>query len=84
MLPQMSERLSGKRLQDRPELSGLGARELAALPDDEKPEIYRWFYLPTDDHYTDYGNERYGDVVAKFLIESYLSLRSPETAAEWR
>ncbi len=71
MAAPMSAVLDGKRLKDRPELANLTAQQLAALPDERKPEIYRWFYLPDDTHYRDYGNEIYGGLVAKLLIDKH-------------
>ena len=51
---------------------------MAALPDAQKPEIYRWFYLPVDTHYRDYGNEIYGGLVANLLIEKYTHSRTQD------
>ncbi len=39
------------------------------LPDSQKLEVYRWFYLPDDPHYNDYGTTLYGRQVAAYLIE---------------
>jgi hypothetical protein len=81
MLPLLAKRLEGKRLQDRPDLAALSPAEIAALPDDEKPELYRWTYLPVDVHYTDYGNVVYADAVARTLIERVSSPAAGQQAA---
>jgi hypothetical protein len=81
MRPQMEALLEGKRLKDRPEFRGFTLHELTKLPDDRKPEIYRWYFLPEDTHYTDYGITLYEREVAKYLIE-----RQPRRVggANWR
>jgi hypothetical protein len=70
MRPQMDALLEGKRLKDRPDLAGMMLHQITALPDNRKLEIYRWFFLPEDAHYTDYGITLYAHEVAKFLISS--------------
>jgi hypothetical protein len=72
MHPAMSALLQGKRLSDRPDLAGLKPPQLFALPTDQKLEMHRWFYLPDDGHYTDYGTALYAREVANYLIESRL------------
>jgi hypothetical protein len=71
-LPQLSARLDGRRVSDRQEWSALTPSQLGALPQAEKPELYRLFYLPADAHYTDHGNRVYGEIVADFLIGTTL------------
>jgi len=71
MLARMEELLEGKRARDRTDLAGWGLLEIAALPDERKPENYRWFYIPKDTHWTDYGNHVYAGVVARALLELY-------------
>ncbi len=62
--------LEGKRPKDRPDLAGMTLHQITALPDNRKLEIYRWFFLPEDTHYTDYGATLYAHEVAKLLINS--------------
>jgi hypothetical protein len=69
MLPQMDARLEGKRLRDRPDLAGMRFRQLLALPEHQKPELHRWFFIG-DAHYTDYGTTIYAQAVARYLIET--------------
>ena len=69
MRPRMAALLAGKRLKDRPDLAGMTRNALMRLPDSRKLELYRWFYLPDDAHYTDYGTTLYGEQVAGYLIE---------------
>jgi hypothetical protein len=69
MRPRLIARQTSKLTLDRPEYRGLSVLELAALPDDRKPEIYRWFLMPFDEHYSDNGNEIYADELAAVLIE---------------
>ena len=61
--------LDSKRLEDRPDLAGLDRDSIARLPDGRKLEVYRWFYVPDDPHYTDYGTTLYGEQVTAYLIE---------------
>jgi hypothetical protein len=70
MRPQMDALLEGKRPKDRPDLAGMTLHQITALPDNRKLEIYRWFFLPEDAHYTDYGITLYAHEVAKLLIKS--------------
>ncbi len=70
MRPQMDILLEGKRPKDRPDLAGMTLHQITALPDNRKLEIYRWFFLPEDTHYTDYGATLYAHEVAKLLINS--------------
>ncbi len=69
MQPRMAALLVGKRLADRPDLAGMTRDTIMRLPDARKLEVYRWFYLPDDWHYTDYGTTLYGGQVAAYLIE---------------
>jgi hypothetical protein len=69
MQPRMAALLDGKRLKDRPDLAGMSRDSIIHLPDSQKLEVYRWFYLPDDPHYTDYGTTLYGRQVAAYLIE---------------
>ena len=69
MQPRMAALLDGKRLEDRPDLAGLDRDSIARLPDGRKLEVYRWFYVPDDPHYTDYGTTLYGEQVTAYLIE---------------
>jgi hypothetical protein len=69
--PQMDVLLDGKRLRDRPELRGMGRLQILALPSERNLEHYRWFFLPEDHHYTDYGTTLYAREVARFLIERW-------------
>ncbi len=69
MQPRMAALLDGKRLADRPDLAGMARDDITRLPDSRKLEVYRWFYLPDDPHYTDYGTTLYGRQVAAYLIE---------------
>lgn len=75
MLPYMSKLLDGKRLKDRPDLAGKTLHEIAALPDERNLEVYRWFFIPDDIHYTDYGTKLYGYQVAGYLIENVGALK---------
>ena len=68
MHPMMDALLQGKRLRDRPDLAGMTPTQRLALPTDRKLEMHRWFYLPDDGHYTDYGTTLYAREVAKYLI----------------
>jgi hypothetical protein len=68
MQPRMEALLAGKRVEDRPDLAGLNVRQLMALPEERRPELYRWFFL-SDFHPTDYGTTLYAHEVARFLIE---------------
>ncbi len=70
MRPRMAALLDGKRLKDRPDLAGMARDAIMQLPDSRKLEIYRWFYLPVDWHYTDYGTTLYGGQVAAYLIDA--------------
>src|SRR5262249_41564362 len=70
MKPRMAALLNGKRLKDRPDLAGMTRQDIARLPDSKKLEVYRWFYLPDDPHYTDYGTTLYGREVADFLVDA--------------
>jgi hypothetical protein len=65
--PQMSVLLAGKRTTDYPDLAGLSQRQVLALPKDRWPELFRWFFLPDDLHYTDYALGLYANEVAKVL-----------------
>ncbi len=69
MLPRMEALLVGKRLSDRPDLKGLSILEITALPQERWPELYRWFLLPTDHHYSDYGSTLYARELGQMLIE---------------
>jgi hypothetical protein len=69
MQPRMAALLDGRRLKDRPDLAGMTRDAIIRLPDARKLEVYRWFYLPDDWHYTDYGTTLYGGQVAAHLIE---------------
>ena len=68
MRPQMEALLDGKRLKDRPELAGKSLHQILELPAEQHPELYRWFFLPDDVHYTDYGSTLYAHEVAKLLV----------------
>ena len=68
MRPPMEALLDGKRLTDRPDLAGMKRGQIIALPEAQRLELYRWFYLPEDTHYTDYGTTLYAGEVAEFLI----------------
>ena len=70
MRPQLEKLLEGKLLKDRPDLAGMTLHQITALPDDRKLEIYRWFFLPEDAHYTDYGLTLYANEVVRYLIEN--------------
>ena len=67
MRPQMEALLEGKHFQDRPDLKGMTLHQIAALPEAQRLEVYRWFFLPEDVHYTDYGTTLYAREVAKVL-----------------
>ena len=69
MQPRMAALLDGKRLRDRPDLAGMTRDGIARLPDPQKLELYRWFYLPEDPHYTDYGTTLYAGRVAAYLVD---------------
>lgn len=69
MQPRMAALLDGKRLKDRPDLAGMTRDGIMRVPDPQKLEVYRWFYLPDDPHYTDYGTTLYGRQVAAYLVE---------------
>jgi hypothetical protein len=77
MRPQMDALLKGKRLKDRPDLGGMSLHQITALPSDQRGEIYRWFFLPEDAHYTDYGISLYQREVAKYLIRNGSQLSMP-------
>ncbi len=48
----------------------LSAVEIFNLPkDSEKPDVFRWFFYPYDDHYTDYGSAKLGAYIGEYLIE---------------
>jgi GDSL-like lipase/acylhydrolase family protein len=68
MQPPMEALLEGKRQKDRAELAGLNPRQIWALPEERRPELYRWFF-PGDFHPTDYGTTLYAGEVARILIE---------------
>lgn len=67
MRPRLNARLAMRPL-DRPEFRGLTPKQLAALRDEAKPELYRWYYVPIDSHLTDYGNIVYAEELAAELI----------------
>jgi hypothetical protein len=67
MRRQMEALLEGKRFQDRPDLKGKTLHQIAALPEAQRLEVYRWFFLPEDVHYTDYGTTLYAREVARVL-----------------
>ena len=69
MRPHMERLLEGKLLRDRPDLTGKSLTQITQLPEDQRLEIYRWFFLPEDVHYTDYGTSLYAQEVAKHLID---------------
>lgn len=75
MRSQMDALLVGKKLKDRPDLAGMTLHQITALPDSQKLEIYRWFFLPEDAHYTDYGITLYAHEVAKFLTSGSALVR---------
>jgi hypothetical protein len=79
MKPQMAALLDGKRLQDRPDLAGMSRLQIPALPPERNLEHYRWFFLPEDHHYTDYGTTLYAGQVARFLVEKSSSPGGPRT-----
>lgn len=64
----MESLLAGKRLADHPELTGRTLHEIMRLPSEQRPEIYRWFFLPDDVHYTDHANRLYARKVADLLV----------------
>jgi hypothetical protein len=68
MLAQMEALLDGKRWRDRPDVKGKTLHQILALPEEQRLEIYRWFFLPDDLHYTDYGTTLYAREVAERLI----------------
>jgi hypothetical protein len=68
MHARMAALLEGKRLQDHPHLARKTTHQITALPDNQKPEIYRWFFLPDDTHYTDHGTTLYAEQVAAHLV----------------
>src|SRR5262249_49673990 len=73
MRPAMDALLEGKRLKDRPDLAGIRKfSQLLALPEAQKLELHRWFFLPYDSHYSDYGTTLYAREVARYLIEAPL------------
>jgi hypothetical protein len=66
----MDALLEGKRLKDRPDLTGIKKfQQLLSLPEGQKLELHRWFFLPHDSHYSDYGTTLYAQEVARYLIE---------------
>jgi hypothetical protein len=65
--PQMSALLDGKRIAQRPDLAGLSQNQITALPQERWPELYRWFFLPDDLHYTDRALGLYASEVTKVL-----------------
>ena len=72
--PQMGALLDGKRIPQRPDLAGLSLHQMVALPKDRWPELYRWFFLPDDLHYTDYALGLYANEVAKVMTAALKSL----------
>ena len=66
--PQMSALLDGKRRAQRPDLADLSLHQIVALPKERWLELYRWVFLPEDQHYTDYALGLYANEVAKLLI----------------
>jgi len=80
MQPRMEALLAGKRQKDRPDLAGLRWRQLWAMPDEQRLELYRWFFQG-DFHPTDYGTTLYAGEVARFLIERSNGHRRPNGAA---
>ena len=68
--PQMSALLDGKRIAQRPDLAGLSLQQVVALPKAQWPELFLWFFLPEDLHYTDRALGLYADEVAKLLIRT--------------
>lgn len=81
MVEPLRERLRGKTIMDRPELHSLSQTQLGELPDEQKPEMHRWMFLPWDAHYTDYGNRVYAEEVARLLIRR-LDQRDEATARQ--
>jgi hypothetical protein len=81
MKPQMGALLDGKRLRDRPDLAGMSRLQILAVPPERNLEHYRWFFLPEDHHYTDYGTTLYAGEVARFLIEKGADHDVPRTGA---
>jgi hypothetical protein len=68
--PQMDALLDGKRKAQRPDLAGLSLHQIVALPKERWPELYRWFFLPDDLHYTDYALGLYANEVAKAMTSA--------------
>jgi hypothetical protein len=66
--PQMSGLLDGQRIAQRPDLAGLSLHQVVALPKTQWPELFLWFFLPEDQHYTDRALGLYASEVAKLLI----------------
>jgi hypothetical protein len=66
----MGALLEGKRRRDRPDLARIKKfPQLLTLPEGQKLELHRWFFLPYDSHYSDYGTSLYAREVARYLIE---------------
>ncbi len=69
MLEPMRTLLEGKRKLGDEDFKGLTMHQILALPSEQWPEIYKWFFLPDDVHYTDYGTTLYAKQVARYLAE---------------
>ncbi|MFL6934947.1 MAG: SGNH/GDSL hydrolase family protein [Xanthobacteraceae bacterium] len=80
MQPRMEALLAGKRPKDRADLAGLNPRQIWALSEERRPELYRWFFAG-DFHPTDYGTTVYADEVARVLIERSMDHRGSEVIA---
>jgi GDSL-like Lipase/Acylhydrolase len=70
MKPRMEALLAAKPKIDPVPLAGLNHQQIASLAIEQQPEIYRWFFVPDDVHYTDYGTTLYAHEVGNYLIET--------------
>ena len=58
----MDALLEDKRLKDRQDLAGLKLPQLLALPEGQKLESHRWFFLPSTTRITPITERGYMDI----------------------
>ncbi len=73
MLPYMQTYLDGKPTPRDPRYHGIGLLDIMKLPEEEHPEIYTWFFLPVDQHYTDKAVALYAQAVYAYFTGEFLS-----------
>jgi hypothetical protein len=72
----MEKYLVGTRKPQDPVYHGMGRLDILKLPQAEQPEIYTWFFLPSDQHYTDKAVALYAEAICEYFIGDFLNEKS--------